>query len=349
MPIPSKDAWKRVSNAVKIIEGRGSAKNPTSNKSNPGIRYRLIKLTAKVDDSPRKWEADVVYIDDDGEAVALDPQPVIFDEDNPAFTSSDASVNDILSVKLFGRPDGTSYWLGTPGGGTAVSTEWHAYFIGEEDELVTWAVPEDDPLEEVVPSIQAIIKGKIINDKGTTVTDDLELFNFGADEAIEPDPETTEISLAAGNTHWFYVKLSDLTDIEVTYEIANSSSEPDVGSAPSGEKWVVLYKVVATTEDYPDERSGTKYTITQINEGPIDLRSTSGNFVVRLFSSVSATEYTGYVQTSSDIDTRADGDDLVTIKPIVDLGAALSVGADEYHTAYLEDGVYYIADVAVFK
>ena len=185
-----------------------------------------------------------------------------------------SSINILLGTHIggvfFQRHIGDVYIYG--GAQPAGDEAWHAYF--EDGSLEIWSVADDGTFPEIVPSLQLTVEGEIINDRGTTKTGEIDPNNFGPDDGLA---ETVEHTVSAGSVLWFYVKLSNLDATQVTWVIATDTNEPDVDAAPDGEKWVVLYKVATSTGTYTEDgsnRSGTKFTITQIHEGPIDLRET---------------------------------------------------------------------------
>ena len=188
------------------------------------------------------------------------------------------TLNILLGTQLggvfFQRHIGDIYIYGSSQ--ASESKAWQAFYETGVNE--TWAVPADETYPEIIPSLQYTIEGEIINSNGSTKTGE-----------ITPLEQT----IAAGTVLWFYVKLSNLDASQVSWSIETDTNEPDVDTAPEGEKWVVLYNIEGIEDTYVldgSNRSGTKFIITQINEGPIDLREPGAG--VKLYRVTSA-NYSG--------------------------------------------------------
>ena len=196
----------------------------------------------------------------------------ISESENELTPIDGSTINILLGTQIggvfFQRHIGDIYIYG--GAQPAADKAWHAYF--EDGSLEAWSVPGDGTFPEITPALQMTVEGEIINNRGTTKTGEIPPKNFGPDDGV---PETEEFNIPAGTTLWFYVKLSNLDASQVTWSIETDTSEPDVDSAPAGEKWVILYQVEGISDTYNSDgsgRSGVRYIITQFNEGPIDLR-----------------------------------------------------------------------------
>lgn len=196
-------------------------------------------------------------------------------------------------------------------GGAEESPYFRATFESENSGVLeTWLVAEGTdgvedvptPRPAVVPAIQYTVEGRIINDAVDILTDPapgpIDLINVGPAEAVEPVPPTVEVVVTNGQTLWFWIEITDAYLPAMTWEIKNSTTEPVLTAAPLGDVWKLLYKIEAVDEVYPLDtaapRTGTKYTIIQLNEGAIDLRLVDFG-VVRITSRVDQTNYKGDV------------------------------------------------------
>ena len=159
----------------------------------------------------------------------------------------DALPEAIVVVNRTFTQDNEAFFFFSAAPAATVSIAWHAFFEAEANELEAWSVAADATFPEIVPALQLTVEGQIINDKGTTKTGPIDANNFGANDGL---PETIEHSIPAGTELWFYVELSNLDATQVTWTIETDTNEPDVENAPTGEKWIVLYKVEAVTDTY---------------------------------------------------------------------------------------------------
>ena len=223
-----------------------------------------------------------------------------------------STINILLGTQIggvfFQRHIGDIYIYG--GAQPAADKAWYAYF--EDGGLETCSVPADETFPEVIPQLQLTVEGEIINNRGTTKTGEILAKNFGADDGLA---ETEEFSIPAGTSLWFYVKLSDLDATQVTWIIETDSNEPDVDSALDGEKLVILYQVEAIADTYTTDgsnRAGVRYVITQVNEGPIDLREPGAG--VKLYR-VSSANYAGN-PTNENIYTVQEADNYTYVSSI---------------------------------
>jgi len=247
-------------------------------------KYIYVKIFNSDADTSEEIPTDGTQQDIDDTASALFGKIIESETELTPIENSTAHI--LLGTQIggvfFQRHIGDIYIYGSSQ--APASKAWQAFF--ESGESDTWAVPADESYPEVVPSLQLAVEGEIINSKGTTKTGEIDPNNFGLDDGLA---ETIEHVVPAGTILWFYVKLSDLDATQVTWSIETDTNEPDVDSAPEGEKWVVLYNVEAVTETYTidgSNRLGTKYIITQVNEGPIDLREAGSG--VKLYRVTSA-------------------------------------------------------------
>lgn len=153
----------------------------------------------------------------------------------------------------------------------------------------------------------------------------LTIYNLNAEEAAEiPDGEDSTQQDIDEEEENFFAKFEKKDDL------VNTAIEEDKLSILLGFQIGGIWSQKYTGDVY----------ISGIGE-PLPMR------VVRITNIISANEYTGFLQSSSDPTTREDTGSEITIKPVQLLSASLSTGS--FHTAYEEGGIYFIANLAVFN
>ena len=111
----TKSAEDRIAASVRFTEDMSTPLTPQKQSKKRRVKEYIVKLTAKIGGSARKWEAIEQYIDSNGDPQDM-PSGEVFDADTPVFLVADGSVDDVIVVKAKYRPDDSIYWLGGSAG-----------------------------------------------------------------------------------------------------------------------------------------------------------------------------------------------------------------------------------------